>query len=148
MPMLSLYSASKFAVEGLSESLNHELKAFGISVRTIAPGSFDTGFGSAHVFVDGNKNPELDTYREKCRQHVSGMVAEPPKPFGLGDPQDVAEAIYKAATRKSTAKVRTVIGRDAKVLRVMRTLLPYSRFFETLHNAGIPKFISGSALEQ
>ena len=47
VPLLPLYSASKFALEGYSESLRYELRDFGISVSLIEPGWVRTGLGAA-----------------------------------------------------------------------------------------------------
>jgi len=46
-PLIALYSASKYALEGLSLGLGMELASFGIKVTTIEPGAFDTGFARA-----------------------------------------------------------------------------------------------------
>lgn len=51
VPVLGLYNASKFAVEGLSESLAQEVKAFGIHVTLVEPNQFDTDWGSASATV-------------------------------------------------------------------------------------------------
>jgi NAD(P)-dependent dehydrogenase (short-subunit alcohol dehydrogenase family) len=137
MPMLSLYSASKFAVEGLSESLSHELKKFNIQVRTISPGSFATNFGGAHTFNQGNKKEDLHLYREQIKTNLQSILANPPKPFGLGDPQDVADVIYKCTM--GTKKLRTTIGKDAKMVKFMKRILSDKALSNVLSGALLPK---------
>src|SRR2546425_105317 len=44
LPTQGLYAASKFAVEGMSESLAHELASFGVTVTLVEPGAHATGF--------------------------------------------------------------------------------------------------------
>jgi NAD(P)-dependent dehydrogenase (short-subunit alcohol dehydrogenase family) len=137
MPMLSLYSASKFAVEGLSEALSHELKKFNITVRTVSPGSFDTNFGGAHTFNEGNKKADLDTYREQIKTNLTEVLANPPKPFGLGDPKEVVDVIYKVAT--GTKKLRTTVGKDAKTVKFMKRILSDKGLSNMLSGALLPK---------
>lgn len=137
MPMLSLYSASKFAVEGLSESLSHELKKFNIQVRTVSPGSFATNFGGAHTFNEGNKKEDLNKYRERIKSNLQSVLANPPKPFGLGNPQDVADVIYKCAT--GTRKLRTTIGKDAKIVKFLSKILSDNALSNMLSGALLPK---------
>ena len=48
-PLSGFYSASKWALEGLSESLHFEVGHFGIRVRIVEPGAFETGFGAHRV---------------------------------------------------------------------------------------------------
>ena len=139
MPMLSLYCASKFAVEGLSESLNHELKAFNIKVKTIAPGAFDTGFAGAHTFNSGAERSELDGYRERYKEFLSKIITKPPKPFGFGDPKDVAEAIYRSVVYEKSPW-RNLVGKDAKLLLFIKRLLPGKIFFTMLNSSAMPKF--------
>ena len=64
LPMLGLYHASKFAVEGLSETLAQELKPFGIKVTIIEPGGFDTDFATRSL-VMATQMPEYDPFREQ-----------------------------------------------------------------------------------
>ena len=137
MPMLSLYSASKFAVEGLSESMSHELKKFNIKVKTVSPGSFATNFGGAHTFNEGNKKEDLNEYRQKIKSNLEEVLKNPPKPFGLGNPQDVADIIYKCATK--TKKLRTTVGKDAKMVKFMKRILSDKSLSNMLSGALLPK---------
>ncbi|WP_461535371.1 SDR family oxidoreductase [Spongorhabdus nitratireducens] len=123
-PLLSLYSASKFAVEGLSESLSYELKPLGISIKTVAPGAFKTGFGNAVNFLSGNAKPELSEYSSTLKSNIASAMASPPKPFGFGDPREVADLIYKCATEKPSGTLHYV-GKDARLIARLRRLLPY-----------------------
>jgi NAD(P)-dependent dehydrogenase (short-subunit alcohol dehydrogenase family) len=137
MPILSLYSATKFAVEGLSESLSHELKKFNIKVRTVSPGSFATNFGQAHTFNEGNKKEELNKYREQIKSNLNSILKSPPKPFGLGNPQDVADVIFKSATK--TNKLRNTVGKDAKTLRFMKKIMSDKSMSKLLSGSLLPK---------
>ena len=51
LPFTSLYNSSKFAVEGLTECLHYELSLFGIDIKTVAPGSFRTGFHLSLIHI-------------------------------------------------------------------------------------------------
>ena len=65
-PVLGLYAASKFAVEGLSESLSAEVKGFGIHVSIIEPAGFDTDWGgssAAHTAAIPDYNNVKTAYR-------------------------------------------------------------------------------------
>jgi len=137
MPMLSLYSASKFAVEGLSESLSHELKKFNIKVKTVSPGSFATNFGGAHTFNEGNKKTDLNFYREQIKSNLSFVLKNPPKPFGLGDPKDVVDVIYKITIKGN--KLRTTVGKDAKTVKFMKRILSDKALSKVLSGALLPK---------
>jgi len=52
LPLLTLYNASKYAVEGITDSLRHELQPFGIRVHTVMPGFFDTQFARDNLVVN------------------------------------------------------------------------------------------------
>lgn len=138
MPMFSLYNATKFAIEGLSESLAFELSTFGIKVKTVAPGAFRTNFMDAISINEGNKKEELQSYRNQYKIHLTEMAKQPPKPFGYGDPHIVAEKIYECATRSTPAK--NFVGKDAKALVYMRKILSKKRFFNMLYKTLVPKY--------
>ena len=115
LPFTSLYNSSKFAVEGLTECLHYELSLFGIDIKTVAPGSFRTGFHDSVNFTENEKKEELDNIRENLKKALEeGIKNEPPFPFGFGNSDDVANFVFKQSITKS--KVSNFIGRDTKII--------------------------------
>jgi short-subunit dehydrogenase len=77
-PVLGLYAASKFAVEGLSESLAAEVKGFGIHVSLIEPAGFDTEWGgssAAHTAENPDYNGVKAAYRAGIPPDFRGAAA-------------------------------------------------------------------------
>ena len=115
LPFTSLYNSSKFAVEGLTECLHYELSLFGIDIKTVAPGSFRTGFHDSVNFTENEKKEELDNIRENLKKALEeGIKNEPPFPFGFGNSDDVANFVFKQSITKS--KVSNFVGRDTKII--------------------------------
>jgi NAD(P)-dependent dehydrogenase (short-subunit alcohol dehydrogenase family) len=71
VPFQGAYSASKFALEGLSEALALELRPFGIDVVLVQPGDVRTGFGAARRFTEEARGREV--YRERAARAVAAM---------------------------------------------------------------------------
>jgi NAD(P)-dependent dehydrogenase (short-subunit alcohol dehydrogenase family) len=107
MPGIAAYHASKFALEGFSESLGKEVKHLGISVTAVAPGSFRTDWAGRSMVRAPRSiaayDEVMNPIRER-RQRVSGHQ--------LGDPQRAAQAILKLA-RNSTPPAHLLLGSDA-----------------------------------
>lgn len=115
LPFTSLYNSSKFAVEGLTECLHYELSLFGIDIKTVAPGSFRTGFHDSINFTEDEKKEDLDVVRENLKKALEdGIKNQPPFPFGFGNNDDVANFVFKKSITKS--KVSNFIGRDTKII--------------------------------
>ncbi len=115
LPFTSLYNSSKFAVEGLTECLHYELSLFGIDIKTVAPGSFRTGFHDSVNFTEDEKKEDLDVVRENLKKALEdGIKNKPPFPFGFGNNDDVANFVFKKSITKS--KVSNFIGRDTKII--------------------------------
>ena len=115
LPFTSLYNSSKFAVEGLTECLHYELSLFGIDIKTVAPGSFRTGFHDSINFTEDEKKEDLDVIRENLKKALEdGIKNKPPFPFGFGNNDDVANFVFKKSITKS--KVSNFIGRDTKII--------------------------------
>jgi short-subunit dehydrogenase len=65
LPLLTLYNSSKYAVEGITDSLRYELRDFNIRVHSILPGFFDTEFARKNIVINekikSEKSPYIDT---------------------------------------------------------------------------------------
>ncbi|GLX87324.1 short-chain dehydrogenase/reductase [Thalassotalea loyana] len=106
-PFTTFYHASKFAVEGLTESLQYELMPFGIRVKLIEPGAFDTKINSNSVWAIGESgNPYLNKL-DVAKTTMQGMAAASKQ-----DPEEVSDAIFTAATDDSDI-LRYPVGGDA-----------------------------------
>jgi len=115
-PYGSLYAASKHAVEGYSESLDHETRDFGVRVSVVEPGYTNTSFEANATDADS----PLDSYAA-VREHVKQVIA---KAVRAGDdPAVVARVVLKAAT-SHTPKLRYPAGPLARRLSVLKRFAP------------------------
>jgi NAD(P)-dependent dehydrogenase (short-subunit alcohol dehydrogenase family) len=124
IPFSSLYAASKFAVEGLTESLQYELEPFGIRVKLIEPGPINTDFYTRSEEIA--RKDGLHVYDERLEKFLEFMNkggAEAP------DGSIVAEKIYEAATDGSK---RLRYGVNTKGLPVLKRLMPEGLFRTTV----------------
>jgi short-subunit dehydrogenase len=118
-PLYSLYNSTKFAVEGFSEAVQHELCHLGIRVKIIEPGVIKTDFygrSMAHTHKPGL--PDYDAYVKRTHARLMAMEKS-----GI-TPDKVAKKIYKAAKSKSR-RMRYSVGADAKAVLFMRRMLPF-----------------------
>lgn len=115
-PYGALYAASKHAVEGYSESLDHETREFGVRVSVVEPGYTDTAFDANAAEPDS----PLENYAA-LREHVkAGLI----KSVRAGDdPSVVANVVLKAATSR-TPKRRYPAGPLARQLTVLKKFAP------------------------
>lgn len=89
-PRLAVYSATKFAVKGLTEALAVEFSRFGVRVADVLPGVIDTGiFGTSHSYVDGKQQPTTGAIS-------AAAVAAKDGPFRLIAPREVADAVWRS----------------------------------------------------
>lgn len=117
-PYGALYAATKHAVEGYSESLDHEVREFGIRVSVVEPAYTNTSFEANATEADS----PIDSYattREQVRQALSQAVR------GGDDPAVVAQVVLKAATSR-TPKLRYPAGPMAHRLALLRRFAPAS----------------------
>lgn len=116
MPYMALYAATKHAVEGYSESLDHELRTRGIRVSVIEPAYTKTEF-DANLLQPDTKLDEYRGVRGALENRIKELIES-------GDePGVVAEVVLKAATA-ARPKLRYTAGRLASRLRLLRTFAP------------------------
>lgn len=120
MPLASAYCASKFALEGLAESLRHELRPHGVQVGVVAPSGYRTRFSANSAWGRAALEPgsayrgQVEGFRAKQR----AMMAKPGRP-----PRLVAQKIADLAEARRLPP-RTRLGADTHALHVFRKLAP------------------------
>ena len=124
MPLQSLYHATKWGVEGFSESLQYELKPFDIRVRIIEPGLIQTDFYNRSITRTDLSAPAV--YQVFASRMIKTLVLAGQNG---SSPAVVAEAIFRAAESKS-ARLRYRVGKGSGVL-LLQALIP-GRLFRAL----------------
>ena len=112
------YSATKFALEGLTEAMSMEYKDLGVLIKTVAPGAFPTAF-SENV---GNFASAGD---EKIRAKSEKLSENFAKAINAGEPQDpqlVVDKIYECST--ADTPVQNPVGADAQMLAGLIQSMP------------------------
>jgi short-subunit dehydrogenase len=126
MPYMALYAATKHALEGYSESLDHELRTRGIRVSVIEPAYTKTQF-DANVLEADSKLDEYREVRAALGKKLKEVLAT------ADEPGVVAEVVLEAASA-ARPKLRYTAGGVAKRLSVLRRFAP-----TRLVDAGIRK---------
>ena len=123
-PFWALYAASKHALEGYSESLDHEIRGWGVRVVLVEPAYTRTSFeGNAY-----HGDQQLDVY-QPARSNAEAAFRDAMK---NGDaPELVASAVVKASTAV-TPRRRYAAGRTARQVSLLRRFVPESAFDRSL----------------
>lgn len=108
-PIGGLYHATKFALEGLSESMSHELAHINIKMKIVEPGAIDTTFLAAANVTTNEDIPVYDPFVKAFFDLYAAKAMDKTSAHG------VAEVIYRAAT-DGTSQLRYVAGKDAEAL--------------------------------
>jgi len=124
VPMLSSYAASKFALEGWSESLRIEVHSLGIRVVLVEPGSYDTDIWERNLVIGKQALDPNSPNKERSRRFADFVKARANK---RRDPRDVARLIVRVANERNP-RLRYLVGPDAKMQMCFRGLAPWRRY--------------------
>jgi NAD(P)-dependent dehydrogenase (short-subunit alcohol dehydrogenase family) len=128
-PLYAPYHATKWAVEGFSESLHYELKEVNIRIKLIEPGLIKTEFaGRSMEMVLPQKGSAYDAFVQKFSKAAEKALRD------AVDPDVVAKVIFTAATDESL-RLRYPVGTPSPMLLRMRKLLSDNAFFTMIRKA-------------
>ena len=140
LPLASAYASSKFALEGLSESLKYEVQDFGIYVILIEPGVIKTNFIKNLKIgkkVITSENGDVNTssadlpYAEISKKRISAFKPR----FEKGSsPKEVADTILEAVT-SDKPEFRYIVGQDASKLMDIRKNTSDEEFGKIIMNS-------------
>ena len=123
-PFMALYAASKHALEGYSQSLDHEIRGSGVRVVLVEPAYTRTSF-EGNVY---QADQQLDVYKS-ARTNAEGVVRDEMK--AADTPELVATAVVKASTEAHPHR-RYAAGRRARQVSLLRRFVPGSAFDKSL----------------
>jgi NADP-dependent 3-hydroxy acid dehydrogenase YdfG len=126
-PLGGFYSATKHALEAITESLHYEIGHFGVRVALVEPGGFQTAFDTNRKAFGIDEAPydELDTVWAAAQARLQGTNDE--QPTG----EIVAQTIADAVEGKEQ-KLRWLVGDDANLIMSVRTQMNDEEFEATM----------------
>ena len=122
-PLYSIYHATKFAIEGFTESLQYELAQFNIQMKLIEPGPIVTDFyGRNRQFIQPTNTNDYNAFIQKFNEAAEKVMKD------AEGPNVVAKTIYQAAT-DNNGQMRYAVGKPGPMLLKLRKLLSDKAYF-------------------
>jgi len=127
LPTQSAYVSTKFAIEGLSESIAYELEPFGIKILLVEPGAIRTNFANNMVAAKKSQNPD-SPYLQLMQNVARGFehIVE-----GSSSADVVAKAVLKAVTTENTS-FRHLAGKDAETWMKEKSSMSDAEFYKMM----------------
>jgi NAD(P)-dependent dehydrogenase (short-subunit alcohol dehydrogenase family) len=140
-PFLGPYTASKFAMEALTDSLRQELRPWGIRVAIVEPGSIATPIWEKGQTMADELEQNLPEEAMALYGEAFTAMRETARKFEeAGIPPDEVAKVVEHALTSSRPKPRYVVGRDAQIQRVIAKVVPDSlRDVLVAQQMGLPK---------
>jgi NAD(P)-dependent dehydrogenase (short-subunit alcohol dehydrogenase family) len=113
LPLYSAYVSTKFAIEGLSESMAYELEPFGIKVAIIEPGAIKTNFRREQAAKGSSEDSPYSSLMQSPSKAIEEMLKH------RLYPEEVAKTVIQAIENPKP-KLRYVVGKDAEELIELR----------------------------
>ena len=135
-PILSAYNSTKFALEGLSESISHELGPFGIRVIIIEPGFIKTNIMNSSISAKKASGPNSPYYSttQRIEKYFKSMMDNPES----SKPEEVAKVILHAVTLENP-QLRFTVGNDASAIMQAKRKLSESDFLKLMKQQLMPE---------
>jgi len=124
LPVLSAYHSTKFALEGLSESMSYELESFGIRVVIIEPGVIRTNIMNSSIIAKKAQDPKSPYFSliQKVENNFKLMMENESSP-----PEEVAKVILGVVTSENP-QLRYTVGNDAATMIQARASMSDNQF--------------------
>ena len=107
MPALGYYSASKHALEAITDALRDEVAPLGIKVLTVEPGGFRTGIAGRNL-----RSPRIDAYAPTAHQIMDFLRVENQDAYAQGDPERMAQILVDLVESGDMPR-RLIMGVDS-----------------------------------
>jgi short-subunit dehydrogenase len=130
LPLLTMYNSSKYAVEGITDSLRYELKEFNIRVHSIMPGFFDTNFAKENLQTNEKTFLKDSPYASL----VSNLAPTIVEQINNGNDADDVSKMILNIINDDSFPARTTIGDKAKKFIPMRKELSDEDFERRVRN--------------
>lgn len=115
IPFQSMYSATKYALEAMTEALRIEVKPFGVRVSLIEPGDMKTEFSRVTT-----KNFQESVYHDQCQNAVNEMIRSEQK----GPDASVVIKELKKILKSKNPPIRRVVGFQYKLISILKRFMP------------------------
>ena len=119
LPFQSYYSASKFAIEGVSEALRMELRAFNIKVILINPGDFHTH--NTQNRLNHSTSDTIDAYKDQFQKTIDIIEKDETKGWA---PEILARKIVKILEKKNPARRYVIASFEQKLAVILKRIMP------------------------
>ncbi|MEK5162466.1 SDR family oxidoreductase [Paenibacillus sp. FSL R5-0527] len=129
-PLLTVYVATKHAVEGLSESLSYELESQNISVKLVEPGAMRTTNFASNTMAAAQDVSIPQAYKSYFDHMMNSMMNYP---FDNADENQVADQVYAAACDPSN-RLRYLAGPDAEETAKLRWSQSEEKYMATMRD--------------
>jgi NAD(P)-dependent dehydrogenase (short-subunit alcohol dehydrogenase family) len=126
-PFMSAYVSTKFAIEGLTESLSMEVEPFGIKLILIEPGVIKTNMANSSIFSKNSTNPDLPYY-----QGTKSIINRFSKFMENASPPELVAKIILDAVSNDNPKLRYAAGMDAQQGLENRKKMTDEEFFNMI----------------
>jgi NAD(P)-dependent dehydrogenase (short-subunit alcohol dehydrogenase family) len=123
VPGLGAYTASKFALEGFSEALYHELAPLGVKVVVVEPGSYRTEIFTTNRRIGRRAMDESSPYRPYA-QPMLRRIEHMLQSNHIGDPEEVARLVERIINSPHP-RFRYMIGKSTRPRRILFNILPF-----------------------